>query len=216
MDVYLIPGLGADHRLFAKLDLTGYDVQYLDWPAMPVGSTLNDFASKLAEKIDHTRSHALIGVSMGGMVAQELAAMTKPKKVVIISSWKGAQEMPTHIRLMRGTHPERMLTKAIMERGLPVVRWQMGVRSPEAVALFDELIKVHSLEQMKVQVNACLSWNGPKEPVKDLVHIHGDKDHLMPISAIEGPRMIAGGGHFMVFNKPAEVGKEVMDALAME
>jgi len=215
MDLYLIPGLGADHRLFGKLDLSGHTVHYLDWPPMPAGSTMKDYAAALALQVDTTRPHVLIGVSMGGMVAQELAALTKPVKVIIISSWKGPEEMPRQIRMLRGTHPERMLTPMILKQTLPLARWQMGIDSPEDVALFDQLITVHSIDQLKGQINACLSWSGPSEPVKGLVHIHGDKDRLMPIANVKEAHVISGGSHFMVFNKAQEVGDQVKRALAV-
>ena len=207
MDLYLIPGSGADHRLFGKLDLSDHPVHYLDYPTMPVGSSMKDFAKALAVQVDKSRPHVLIGASMGGMVAQELASLTKPVKVIIISSWKGPQEMPRHIRMLRGTHPERILTPTILKQTLPLVRWQMGVESPEDVALFDQLITVHDIDQLKGQIDACISWAGPAEPVKNLVHIHGDRDRLMPIANVKDARIITGESHFMVYSKAAEVGE---------
>lgn len=207
MDLYLIPGLGADHRLFGKLDLSGHTVHYLDWPTMPAGSTMTEYAKALAAQVDTTRPHVLIGVSMGGMVAQELAALTKPVKVIIISSWKGPQEMPRQIRLLRGTHPERILTPMILKQTLPIARWQMGIESPEDIALFDQLITVHNIDQLKGQINACVTWTGPGEPVEHVVHIHGDHDRLMPIANVKDARIVTGGSHFMVFNKAKEVGE---------
>ncbi|MEO8591213.1 MAG: alpha/beta hydrolase [Flavobacteriales bacterium] len=213
MDLYLIPGLGADRRLFGKLDLGEHTVHYLDWPAMPEGSRLKDFAHELAANVDASKPHVLIGVSMGGMVAQELAALTKPEHVIIISSWKGSNEMSKPIRMMRGTHPERMLTPALMKHTLPVVRWQMGVETAEDVVLFDALVRAQPLEQLKVQINACLGWEGPVTPAEHLVHIHGDQDRLMPIANIVGAEMIPGGTHFMVYSKAVEVGAALRRAL---
>lgn len=206
MLVYTIPGLGADQRLFGKLVLPGCEVRHLNWPQMPQRSTLRQFALALAPRVDASVPHVLVGVSMGGMVAQELSALTKPRRVIIISSWKGPQEMPMPIRMMRGTHPERVLTPAVIKRTLPMARWQMGAESKEDAALFDALVYAHPLEQLKVQINACLSWEGPAKPVDRLVHIHGDQDRLMPIAYIKDPVVIKGGGHFMVFNKADEVG----------
>lgn len=213
MDVYLIPGLGADHRLFSRLELPGHRSIAFDWPEMPVGSTLADFAAVLAAQVDKGRPHALVGVSMGGMVAQEMAALTHPRKVIIISSWKGPQEMPRPIRLLRGTHPERVLTRVFIDRTRSFLHWQMGASTPEAMALFDALLKVHTLAQLKVQVDAALNWKGPARPVEHLVHIHGDADHLMPLGTIKGAEVVKGGGHFMVFTHAERVADRVRGAL---
>ena len=102
MDIHLIPGLGADHRLFNRFLVDAPHRFAHDWPDMPEGSSLVDFAKKLALEVDSSRPHILIGMSMGGMVVQEMAALTKPKAVAIISSWKGPAEMPLHIRALRG------------------------------------------------------------------------------------------------------------------
>jgi pimeloyl-ACP methyl ester carboxylesterase len=199
--------------LFGKLDLPGHTIHYLDWPEMPEGSLLRDYASVLAAKVDTKRPHTLIGVSMGGMVAQELAILSRPERVVIVSSWKGPQEMPPPLKLLRGTHPERILSKVFIQRSLPFMRWQMGVESAESSTLFDGLLMVHTLAQLKVQINACLSWDGPLARAKGLVHIHGDHDRLMPIGYIEQPIVVKGGGHFMVFDRAAEVSERIRTAL---
>jgi pimeloyl-ACP methyl ester carboxylesterase len=213
MDVYLLPGLGADHRLFGRLELPGHTLHYLDRPEVPAGSTMADIARLLASRVNAQVPHALVGVSMGGMEAQELAALTHPRKVVLISSWKGPQEMPAHLKLLRGTHPERLLSKIFMQGSLPVIRWQMGVEKPEEVQLLDSFLQLTSLEQLRVQISACLHWEGPAQPVPGLVHLHGDRDRLMPLSNIQGAQIVKGGGHFMVFSHGAEVSALVAKAL---
>jgi pimeloyl-ACP methyl ester carboxylesterase len=213
MDVYLVPGLGADHRLFQRLDLAPHPVQALGWPVMPEGSSLADFARALADQVDRTRPHALVGVSMGGMVVQEMAALTRPERTVIISSWKGPQEMPPPIRVLLGTHAERLLTPVFMKNTLPLMRWQMGVETDADKALFDSFIATTPLDQLRVQIAAVLGWEGPSKPVEGLVHIHGSADRLMPIWHIQRPLRVAGGGHFMVHNRAAEVGRLVLGAL---
>lgn len=213
-DLYLIPGLGADRRLFSKLELGAHRMHFLDWPEMPLGATLADYARKLLPLVDTSTPHVLIGVSMGGMVAQEMAAMSAPRAVVIISSWKGPDEMPRPLRMMRGLHPERSLSAALIKHTLPLIHWQMGVEAPEDIALFDELVAVYSVEQLKTQINACIQWDGPAAPMERLAHIHGDNDRLMPISLVKDAVPIPGGTHFMVYSKAKEVGDAVKAALS--
>lgn len=214
MDVHLIPGLGADSRLFGRLKLPGHTPHYHEWPVIGDRPALRDYAQELASRIDKSVRHVLIGVSMGGMVAQEMAAITHPLRTIIISSWKGPHEMPMHLRLLRGTHAEKLLTPAFMKRVMPVVRYQMGLETPEDIALFDAFTAAMPLAQLRIQIAAVLGWEGPVQPVQGLVHIHGDYDRLMPISPIKGAEVIRGGGHFMVFNRAIEVGSAVYKALS--
>jgi pimeloyl-ACP methyl ester carboxylesterase len=213
MDLYLIPGLGADHRLFGRLALPGHQVHHLDWPDLPEGSTLRDYAEVLAERVVVADPHALIGVSMGGMVAQEMAALTQPVRTIIISSWKGPREMPPPIRLLRGTHPERLLTAAFLRSSLPLMRWQMGADEPDDRTLFDAFMAGASIVQLRSQIAAVMGWDGPVAPVEGLVHIHGTADRLMPIRYVRDARRVKGGGHFMVYDRADDVAREVLAAL---
>lgn len=214
MDIHLIPGLGADHRIFDRLLMDAPHRIAHDWPIMPEGSSLVDFAKKLALKVDSSRPHVLIGMSMGGMVVQEMAAITKPSAVAIISSWKGPAEMPIHIRTLRGTHPERVLTKAMLLRILPVIRWQMGVEDTDAVELLESFALATNLDRLKIQVSAVLDWEGPSHPFPGLIHIHGDHDRLMPLASITDAHVVKGGTHFMVYQKGSEVERVLRDAIS--
>ncbi len=216
MDVHLIPGLGTDHRLFGRIELPGHRMIARDWPTMPHGSTLADYASTLAATVDRERLHALVGVSMGGMVVQEMAALTGPARVVIISSWKGPHEMPASIRMLRGIHPERLVSRALVQRIKPFVRWQMGATAPGDIALLDAWLDMPDIERLRVQVDAVLRWNGPAVPVEGLVHLHGDRDRLMPLGPIRGAVVVKGGGHLMVHTLAPTISALVQRALAGE
>jgi pimeloyl-ACP methyl ester carboxylesterase len=209
MLIHLIPGVAADRRLFMDLELPGHELRPLELPAMPEGSTMPEYASELAGAVERSVPHVLLGVSMGGMIAQELASRTEPAAVIIISSWKDPDEMPGPLKLLRGTHPERVVTMKFIERVLPMLYWQMGAETDRDRELVHSFVHTMPVEQIKRQLHASLNWEGAGL-LKDLIHIHGDNDHLMPLADINGAIAVKGGGHLMVFNKAAEVSRLVM------
>jgi pimeloyl-ACP methyl ester carboxylesterase len=69
---YLIPGLGADERVFQGLSLPGPAV-VLHW-LMPQSPTepLQKYAARLAEAVPPDHPCWLVGVSFGGLLALEV------------------------------------------------------------------------------------------------------------------------------------------------
>lgn len=212
MDIHLIPGLGADSRLFSRLKLPGHALHYHEWPQIGDRPTLHDYAQALASRIDTRVPHVLIGVSMGGMVAQELAVITSPKRTIIISSWKGRDEMPWNIGVLRCLRPERLLTGTMIRRVAPMLRllrYILGLEDRVSQELGQQMLASFDPRDLRAMAHAVVNWNGPVSPVRDLVHIHGDKDRLMPIARIKGAVVVRGGTHFMVFSKAEEVSAAV-------
>ena len=213
MQVYLVPGLASDRRIFCKLALPAHEMKVLELPEMQFGATIKEHASLLSRSVGKER-HMLIGMSMGGMIMQEMAAITRPDLVIIISSWKSADEMPIWIKQLRGTHPERIVSKKFIDRVLPLLYWQMGAENDEDRVLIDEFARGTPIEKIKMQMNACLNWNGPELAPARLIHIHGDNDHLMPIGSIKGAIPVKDGGHFMVFNKADRISEMIRNELS--
>src|SRR3989442_4959241 len=96
--VYLIPGMGANFKMFDQLKALDYDCIVLNWIAPRPAESMADYAERLADQIDTTTPFSLIGVSFGGMIAVELAHIIKPQKVILISSAKGQTEIPWYFR----------------------------------------------------------------------------------------------------------------------
>jgi hypothetical protein len=49
-----------------------------------------------------------------------------------------------------------------------------------------------------------LNWKNDWYP-ENLVHLHGDSDHIFPVKNIKANFVIPGGGHLMVMNKAKEI-----------
>lgn len=206
MKVYLIPGLGADHRLFKNINIPNAELTALDWPEMPEGSSLADYAEKLSKHVDRSEPFCLLGVSMGGMVALELARIVQPERTFLISSWKSPEEFPTSVKALSKVKLTSLINDWTMRISMPLVKFTLGAESKEDEELLEKMINSLSVEQMRIGAEAILSWKGCELP-KELVHIHGNIDRVMPIDKIKDPIVVEGGGHTMVYNRAEEINK---------
>ena len=102
MNVYFISGLGADRQAFEKIHLPGqYAIRHLDWIKHKKRESLSDYAKRLAASIDTTKPFALVGLSMGGMIATAMTQFLSPCKTILISSLGCTREFPPLFKTAR-------------------------------------------------------------------------------------------------------------------
>ena len=98
MKIYLIPGLGFDHRIFSKLNLEEQNIQYFNWIEPLEHESIRKYAERLAEDIvDDGERTLLIGHSLGGILSQEIACFKQVGQIVLISSIKSRKELPAFL-----------------------------------------------------------------------------------------------------------------------
>lgn len=204
MDVYLIPGLGTDRRLFSRLQLGDVRPRFLEWPAYTRGSTLRGIAEGLASMVDRSRPHVLVGVSMGGMVAQELACITRPERVVLISSITGPEEFPVLLRFAKATGAHKLISDLTVRASWPLRR-PFGVKDRGIAALLCEMAFAQGGRQIRRGTDAILRWEGSRWN-GPLVRIHGDADRVLPLQR-QVDHVVRGGAHTIVISRAEEVSR---------
>lgn len=211
MLVYLLPGIGCDHRLFDRVQLEGHTTVALDWPTFPEGCTLRSIAEEMAEQVDGDQPHVLVGVSMGGMVAQELAVLTKPTKVVLISSWTGPEEHPPSLRFMKAMHFWWVINSFTLWATWPLKRF-LGKRDRAADKLLYDMAISETAAKIRMGLGAIMRWKGSpwKGPV---TRIHGDNDLVIPLR-FPVDHVVKGGEHVMVLTRADEVSLLLQKAIA--
>ena len=210
MKVYLLPGIGCDPRLYDRIDLTGLDVVKLAWPAFPPGCTLASIAQAMRAQVNSDEPHILVGVSMGGMVAQELAVLTKPEKVVLISSWTGPHEWSLLARSGSAFQLYRSITHFTMWATWPIKRI-LGQRDRVTDRLLWEMACAETARKIRIGTGAILRWKGSpwKGPI---VRIHGDNDSVVPMR-FPVDHVVHGGAHIMVLTRAEEVSRALRAAI---
>ena len=206
MTLVLLPGLGADERLFEPQRAVFSEVLVPPWIVPKRKETLPDYAARLAETIVPTRPMILGGSSFGGMVAWEMARYLRPEAVVLIGSCRSPQALHA---VARGLRPIVPLV-AVQVFSLAKVFAPLGLRvfspfTPEQRALCVAMFKEMDGGFMKWACRAVLGWVPSEPPPVPVFQIHGGKDRIMPARLVETDEIIPDGGHLINLTHPEQV-----------
>ncbi len=205
MQLYFIPGLGLDHRIFRKLQLEGFNVHYLNWIEPIPKETIQSYAKRMASPIPgHREDVVLIGHSLGGIMCQEIAAVKKVKKIILLGSIKSRDELPFRFKAMKPLRAETFFFKEIALTTLPLWGKRHEYETPEEQALFRSMVGQQTNTYLKWALRALYEWKAPELPDHmQIFQVHGRRDRTFPLQKIDQPDIILeDAGHFMVYKKP--------------
>jgi len=202
--VYLIPGLGADGTIFRKLRFPAYCKPVcLNWIKPLAGESLHSYAGRMGAAIDRDQPFILVGMSLGGMLATELAAMTQPVCTILLSSVPSPEHLPRLYRLAGKAGVHRLIPVNLFRYGSLIKRWFTGEKK-EDKTLLKRMIRSSDPAFIKWAVHAVLTWKGC--PCRgSFYHIHGDRDGILPYRCTQPTHTIVKGTHMMVLTRAAEV-----------
>jgi pimeloyl-ACP methyl ester carboxylesterase len=201
---YLIPGLGADERVFQFLHLVG-EVHVLRWltPQNP-RETLPHYAARLAAAVPENQPCWLVGVSFGGVLALEIAQLRPRARVVLISSFTGPRELPWLGRLARTTGLHHLVPPQLLPRLPRVAQWLFGVRNGREYQLLRQILRDTDPHFTRWAIARLLAW--PGLPATPTIRIHGTGDRLLPAGATAS-RHLLSGGHLIIISQAREISR---------
>lgn len=209
--LYLISGLGVDHRVFRYLDLGNQPHTYIDWIEPLPQESMTDYAKRLSVQIT-SPDPVLIGLSFGGMMAIEIAKLIPVKKIVLISSAKTGKEIPWYYRLAGKLRLHALLPARLMRHPNYILYWLFGITTLSERRLMQSILKDTSPVFFKWAIRQIISWKNYNISTAT-IHIHGTADRLLPYKFIHDTIAIKGGGHFMVVSKAEKVNALLQQAL---
>lgn len=211
--IYLISGLGADRRAFRKLAFPSeYELVHLDWIPALTNQSLEEYARRLAIKIDPSTPFYLIGLSFGGMLATEIAKMLKPVHTFIISSTPVFKELPWYFKVAGGLSLQKLVPIALLKKGNSIGLKFLGAKTHDERALLKQLVSDSDPAFVKWALTCILTWRNTERP-SNLTHIHGTADNILPLRYTRPDFIIEGGEHFMVYANAAEINQIIMDII---
>ena len=203
--IYLFPGQGADYRLFKHFIVpAGYDTVHLSFPVPDKKEDLSSYALRFLPEIDPSLPFILLGVSLGGMICTELADTLTPVKTIIISSAKGSSELPGRYTFQQRIHLNRIIPKRMTKGGARVLQ---GIVEPDRKhdpETFKAMLKAKDPLYIKRTVDMIINWDRTTHS-SQIIHIHGNKDHTIPIKNLQCDYLVEGGSHMMMITRAEEI-----------
>ena len=203
MKVYFISGIGADYRLFKNIVLpSSCTAEYLHYVTARKGESIPQYAARLSEPIDKDEPFALVGLSLGGIMATEISRITQPVCTVIISSVYSSEQLPGHFRLAAKLRLHRLIYPGFMKIAA-TCKHLLTTKGAENKKLMRKIIWDGNNQFIYWGMNAVLNWKNNTKP-DNLIHIHGTRDEVFPIKNTQ-PDYILKGGHMLVFNQSPRI-----------
>jgi pimeloyl-ACP methyl ester carboxylesterase len=213
VNVYFISGMGADHRAFSYITLPkGFEAIHLPWIKPDKNEPLAAYALRLAGAIRTSEPYSLVGLSMGGMMAVEIAKKFPPVCTVLISSIPLSGQLPRYYRVASKLKANFLLSPSFLKR-LVGLKKAFTRRPSPASKLVSDMFRACDNEFFKWATLAVPGWDNHLVP-QPLYHIHGKRDLVLPIRLTHPTQAVARAGHMLVMTDPAVVNaflSEVLD-----
>jgi len=194
----MLPGVGADHRLFEPQRAALPNLEVPDWLSAQRNESLPHYAARMAETIAGDRPLVLGGVSFGGMVAYEMARALKPDSLVLISTARSRRALRPIYRMIRPFMP--LLPPLLLEVAKPLASPSLAlVRSlnTDARRLGAAMFRDADSRFMHWAFSAIFDWRPvPLEGIA-VRQIHGLCDGLLPARRSDADVFVPGAGHLM-------------------
>lgn len=203
--VYLFPGQGSDERMFDSLSFQpNVNVVNIEYEIPEKNMNLKDYVETVVCQIDTSEKFILIGVSLGGMICAELNEILNPEKVIIISSAKNNTEMPMRYKFQKIVPVYKLIPAKVLQFCANLVHPLYEHERMIYRHTFSEMLLSKNPKYFKRTSAMMFTWNR-KSNSKDIIHIHGNNDHIIPIRNINPDYIVDGGSHTMTLTKAKDV-----------
>ena len=204
-EIYIFSGLGADERVFQRLNFFDFSTTFIKWTVPKNNETIEHYATRILDQIT-TKKPTLIGLSFGGLIAVEVAKQIDTEKVVLIASAKTKKEIPFYYRFAGQIGLHKILPTRLLKSSNFITNWFFGTSSTFDKQLLKQILIDTDSTFLKWAIDKVVRWKNQTQ-LNNIFHIHGSSDKILPLSFVKCNVTIKGGGHLLTLNKSDELNK---------
>jgi esterase/lipase len=199
--VYFMPGMAANPSIFEyiKLPENQFEKHYLEWIIPIKNETLENYAKRMIVKIEH-QNPVLVGVSFGGILAQEMSHYLELKKLIVISSMMSKHELPKRLKVLKVTKAYKILPTQLIANLELLAKFVFGKTITKRIELYQKYLSVRDKYYLDWSIQQIIFWE-QENPIPEAIYIHGERDAVFPHISKENCIIVKGGTHIMIINK---------------
>jgi len=205
--IYCFSGLGADERVFDFLEIdSNYELVPVKWIDPLLNESIEDYSLRISKNIMDENPFGILGVSFGGLVAQEVSKVLNSKFTFVISSISKPSEIPFLLRFI-----PNIFFKILPKKFFCLPHFMANFFfSANNKKLLSQILRDANPNFTKWALIAFKKWKS-QNILLNVFFISGSKDRL--IKPVKGAVNIPNGGHFMIVDSAGEVSSRINDLL---
>ncbi|MDG1333363.1 MAG: alpha/beta hydrolase [Crocinitomicaceae bacterium] len=213
MKLFCLSGLGVDHRAFQNLQIEGVELVHIPWIDPLKNESLADYAKRLFESESIPNEYNLIGVSFGGMIAQEFEKIRKPKNLFLVSTISHSSELSGLFKFGGKLKFHKIIPGFLLTRTNWLTNSLFGVKKKKDKELFREILRDSDIPFFRWAMGAIVKWNNTSSSKG--IKLHGGKDRVLPQKG-SADFTIPSAGHFMIVTHGEELSGYLESSLYKE
>ena len=212
----LLPGLGADRRVFEPQRAVFPDMVVIERIEPHERESLEGYATRLAGRFeDPARPYVLGGSSMGGMVALEMARSLRPAAVVLIGSASTGRAVRGWLQAVeRASRPLPDWSIEVGRMLAPIGSPLFSSAGPVNRRLFLDMLADTPTGFLRWASRAIIGWDPESLPDVPIHRLHGSRDHIIRPPAPDHAEIVAGAGHLVNLSHPERTNSWLSGVLA--
>lgn len=168
-----------------------------------MGETIESYASRLLPQIT-SKQPILVGLSFGGIVAVEIARQMDTEKIILIASAKTRQEIPFYFRMAGWFRLHKLVPASMLKSPNYLSNWFFGTTSESEKKILKQILADTDPVFLNWAIDKIVHWKNLEEP-KNVIHVHGTADRILPVTIVKSDIKVKDGGHLMTINKASEL-----------
>lgn len=205
--IFFISGLGANELAFSKIGDVGLEKIMIKWIPCVKNENIGAYALRFIDKYKIVNTDIVVGLSFGGLLAQEISKIVRQQNVILVSSFRDKNDLRLLYRQALNARLHKLFLPVRMPLVDGVIANILNSGTSDSTSVLKGMLKASDYSLMKWSLQQIANTRGLLNKDAVLYNIIGSHDRIVKLWKNDTTFLIEGGSHFMVYDRAKEVTK---------